>query len=68
AMDLLISNGHLVHILPEVTDVDTFENLKTVRIIIEILSLTSSESINSYYPRFTFQILNSIEESFWFDS
>lgn len=65
AMDLLISNGHHVHILPEVTDVDTFENLKTVRIIIKILSLTSSKSINSYYPRFTYQILNSLEDSFW---
>ena len=65
AMDLLISNGHLVHILPEVTDIDTFENLKTVRIIIKILSLTSSESINSYYPRFTLQILNSLKDSIW---
>ncbi|UCG03852.1 MAG: DUF2064 domain-containing protein [Candidatus Heimdallarchaeota archaeon] len=64
-MDLLNSKGHLVHIIPEVTDIDTFENLKSVRIIINILSLTSSESINSYYPRFTYQLLNSLEESFW---
>ncbi len=65
AMDLLNSNHYLVHILPEVTDVDTFEDLKTVRIIIKILSLTSSESINSYYPRFTYQILSCLAESFW---
>lgn len=65
AMDLLKSKGYRVHFLPEVTDVDTFENLKTVRIIIKVLSLTSSESIDSYYPRFTYQLLNTLEESFW---
>ena len=36
-MDLLIANDNVVQILPEVTDVDTFENLKTVRTIIKIL-------------------------------
>ncbi|MFX1508070.1 MAG: DUF2064 domain-containing protein [Promethearchaeota archaeon] len=68
AMELLESNGYTVHVLPEVTDVDTFENLKTVRIIIKILSLTSSESLNSYYPKFTNQVINTLEDSFWVNS
>jgi glycosyltransferase A (GT-A) superfamily protein (DUF2064 family) len=68
AMELFKSNGFMVHVLPEVTDVDTFENLKTVRIIIKVLSLTSSESLNSYYPEFTNQVMNSLEESFWVNS
>ncbi|MFW9903555.1 MAG: DUF2064 domain-containing protein [Candidatus Thorarchaeota archaeon] len=68
AMELFKSNGHTVHVLPEVTDVDTFENLKTVRIIIKMLSLTSSESLNSYYPEFTNQVINTLDELFWVNS
>ncbi|MFX0126085.1 MAG: DUF2064 domain-containing protein [Candidatus Hodarchaeota archaeon] len=68
AMELFQSSGYIVHVLPEVTDVDTFENLKTVRIIIKMLSLTSSESINSYYPEFTNQVINTLEETFWVNS
>lgn len=68
AMDLLLANDYFIHVLPEVTDVDTFENLKTIRILIKILSLTSSESLTSYFPQFTFETINSWEESFWDES
>ncbi|MFX0094273.1 MAG: DUF2064 domain-containing protein [Candidatus Hodarchaeota archaeon] len=65
AMELLNANNKLVHILPEVTDVDTFNNLKTVRVIIKILSLTNSESTDFYVPRFTSNMLDVPEEPIW---
>ncbi|MHA2172526.1 MAG: TIGR04282 family arsenosugar biosynthesis glycosyltransferase [Candidatus Kariarchaeaceae archaeon] len=67
-MELLISNKYEVHILPEVTDVDTFDNLKTVRTIIKILSFTPSETKNYYFPSFTNNLLDLIDESIWISS
>jgi glycosyltransferase A (GT-A) superfamily protein (DUF2064 family) len=68
AMNLLSLNGN-VHILPEVTDVDTFENLNTIRNISKILSFTTStfsETIN-YYPKFTAELLDRQKETLWED-
>lgn len=67
-IELLVSNEYSVHILPEVTDVDTFSNLKTVRTIIKLLSSTPSESKDYYLPRFTKSIIDSFDESFWLNS
>lgn len=69
AMELLRSK-YIIHILPEVTDVDTFENLKTVRNIIKILSLTKStysESIDYYLPRFTEHVLDKQDATLWIE-
>jgi len=65
AMDLLTNEDRTVHILPEVTDVDTFENLKTVRAIIRIMSFPSSKLLNYYTPRYTDEILELQKESLW---
>jgi len=65
AMELLISKNYSTHILPEVTDVDTFDNLKTVREIIKLLSYTSFLSSDSYLPQFTYKFVTSLDKSVW---
>ena len=65
AMDLLSARNKAVHILPEVTDVDTFENLKTIRAIIHILVKSTSNAFNYCYPTYTHEMLNKLEESIW---
>ena len=65
AMDLLSAMNKVVHILPEVTDVDTFENLKTIRAIIQLLVKSSSKELNYCYPAYTHEMLNKLEESIW---
>ncbi|MFX0084072.1 MAG: DUF2064 domain-containing protein [Candidatus Hodarchaeota archaeon] len=68
AMKLLSLKSN-VHILPEVTDVDTYENLITVRNFIKIASFPSttfSETI-IYYPRFTAELLKKQNETCWKD-
>ncbi|UCE14519.1 MAG: DUF2064 domain-containing protein [Candidatus Heimdallarchaeota archaeon] len=67
-MELLVSNNFEVTILPEVTDVDTFDNLKTVRAIIKLLSFTSYETKDYYFPKFTKNILDMFNDSFWLKS
>lgn len=64
AMNLLFTRNR-VHILPEVTDVDTFDNLKTVRTIIKLLSFSSSEELGYYFPQYTHEMLSSIDETSW---
>ncbi|MHA2224142.1 MAG: TIGR04282 family arsenosugar biosynthesis glycosyltransferase [Candidatus Hodarchaeales archaeon] len=70
ATELLSNYKDKIHILPEVTDVDTFEDLKTVRSIVKMLSypkITFSKSVSYYYPQFTAHVLDSVDESIWFD-
>jgi glycosyltransferase A (GT-A) superfamily protein (DUF2064 family) len=65
AMYLLTHENKLVHILPEVTDVDTFSDLNTVRTIIKLLSYQSSQMLNYYIPRYTNKTLDLLNESLW---
>jgi len=65
AMNLLTHEDKVVHILPEVTDVDTFSDLKTVRTIIKLLSYQTSQMLNYYFPRYTNEILELQNESLW---
>jgi glycosyltransferase A (GT-A) superfamily protein (DUF2064 family) len=64
AMNLLLTRNK-VHLLPEVTDVDTFDDLKTVRILIKLLSTTSSKELGYYFPYYTHELLCRINESYW---
>ena len=64
AMDLLL-NVTDVHILPEVTDVDQFEDLKTVRTIIKILSLNYERGKIDCFPEHTFKLINSVAPNIW---
>jgi len=63
-MELLIQETD-VHILPEVTDVDCFENLKSVREFIYLYSIASSVGKNYYLPRYTYEIINSLPLKIW---
>lgn len=65
AKELLFSKKYSIHVLPEVTDVDTFENLKTVREIIKLLSNTLFMSSESYLPIFTQKLVSSLDDSIW---
>ena len=61
----LLSTKNEVLVLPEVTDIDSLENLITVGNIIKILSLTHSsfsKTIRYYYPKFTAELIAKEEE------
>ncbi|MHA1975742.1 MAG: TIGR04282 family arsenosugar biosynthesis glycosyltransferase [Candidatus Hodarchaeales archaeon] len=64
AMDLLLSVSN-VHILPEVTDVDHFEDLTIVRSIINLLSLNFRKGKDVYLPEHTFNLINSLNDNIW---
>ena len=64
AMNLLLSSSD-VHILPEVTDIDHFEDLKTVRSIINILSLNFTHGKDVYVPKHTLNLICSLDENIW---
>ena len=67
AMDLLINKCLTVHLLPEVTDIDTFNDLLTVKTIIQLLERSQSK-LKYYVPQFTFKLLSSLDESIWDDN
>ncbi len=63
ALNLLHSTN--ISILPEMTDVDTFENLKSVRSILNLYRATSSVKNNYYFPQFTFELIQSLGSFIW---
>ncbi|MHA1993956.1 MAG: TIGR04282 family arsenosugar biosynthesis glycosyltransferase [Candidatus Hodarchaeales archaeon] len=64
AMDLLLSKSD-VHILPEVTDIDNFEDLKSVRSIMKILSSNYRRGKNVFFPEYTFNLINKLDINIW---
>jgi glycosyltransferase A (GT-A) superfamily protein (DUF2064 family) len=52
-------------VLPEMTDVDTFENLKSVRSILNLYRATSSVKNNYYFPHFTFELIQGLDSFIW---
>lgn len=64
AIDLLIRETE-VYILPEVTDIDCFENLKSVRELIHLYSIASSVRKNYYFPSYTYEVINSLPLKIW---
>jgi hypothetical protein len=51
--------------LPEMTDVDTFENLKSVRSILNLYRATSSVKNNYYFPHYTFELVQGLDRFIW---
>ncbi|MHA2295440.1 MAG: DUF2064 domain-containing protein [Candidatus Hodarchaeales archaeon] len=66
-MEFLIRKKKLVHILSEVTDIDTLDDMKTVMSIIQLLSYESSASLDYYLPRFTFDVLKQLDQAIWIE-
>ena len=64
AMDLLLSISNM-HILPKVTDVDYFEDLLSVRSIINLLYSNFKKGENIYLPKHTLQLINSLNVDIW---
>ena len=54
-----------IAILPEMTDVDTFENLKSVRSILNLYRATSSVKNNYYFPHYTFELVQELASFIW---
>jgi len=70
AMTILSEKTDKTYIMPEVTDIDTFNNLRTVRSIINLYSImlsTTSISIDSkrYFPKYTYEIIRSLDPINW---
>ena len=66
AMDFLLEFSN-VHLLPEVTDVDLFEDLKTVRSIIHLLSLNQNRGKTGNFPKHTNNVIKTLEGNIWND-
>ncbi len=66
AMDFLLKFSN-VHLLPEVTDVDLFEDLKTIRSIIHLLSLNHNRKKTGYFPKHTNNVIKTLEDNIWND-
>lgn len=71
-MTLLSEKTDKTYIMPEVTDIDTFDNLRTVRSIINLYSImlsTTSISIDckKYFPKYTHEIIHSLDPIKWRD-
>ncbi len=64
AMDLLLNYTN-VHILPEVSDIDEFEDLKSVASIIRLLSLNYERGKEVYLPEHTFNLINTLDTTIW---
>jgi glycosyltransferase A (GT-A) superfamily protein (DUF2064 family) len=64
AMDFLIGFSN-VNILPEVTDIDLFEDLKTVRSILHLLSLINDRGNTIHFPKHTYELINSLDDRIW---
>ncbi len=72
AMTLLSEKTDKTYIMPEVTDIDTFNDLQTVRSIINLYSIlfsTTSISIDckKYFPKYTYEIIHSLDPMIWND-
>lgn len=72
AMTILSKKTDKTYIMPEVTDIDTFNDLQTVRSIINLYSIlfsTTSISIDckKYFPKYTHEIILSLDHPFWRD-
>lgn len=63
ALNILHSTN--ISILPEMTDVDTFENLKSVRSILNLYRATSSVKNNYYFPHYTFELIEGLGNFIW---
>jgi glycosyltransferase A (GT-A) superfamily protein (DUF2064 family) len=64
ALDILNTKSNL-HIFPEVTDIDTFENLKSIRSILNLYRATSSVKNNYYFSRYTFELIQGLDSKIW---
>ena len=64
AMDLLL-NCTSVHILPEVTDVDEFKDLKTIRSFSRLLSLNYEKGKKVHFPKHTLNFLKTLDTKIW---
>ena len=72
AMTLLSEKTDKTYIMPEVTDLDTFNDLQTVRSIINLYSImfsTKKKSIDckKYFPKYTYEIIHSLDPMIWRD-
>ncbi|MFX0117729.1 MAG: DUF2064 domain-containing protein [Candidatus Hodarchaeota archaeon] len=65
SMKVLAKSKLKVHILPELTDIDTISDLITVRTYIKLFSYQVALSLPYYIPQFTNQVLDSLSEKIW---